>query len=315
MIDIIVVNWNAGHQLADVISSIRHHHAGLVASVIVVDNASTDNSLELLDARVRDLPFPIQMIRNKENRGFAAACNQGAASAESKYLLFLNPDTKLLGNSLSVPFAFMEKPENDKVGICGIQLTNEAGLVSRTCVRFPSVCRFAVQALGLSRLPQLRSWNHLIEEWNHGETREVDQLIGAFFFVHADLFHILEGFDERFFVYFEEVDFSYRAHLVGYRSVYLADAQAFHAGGGTSQQVKADRLFYSLRSRLLYSFKHFSYLRVAILLAVTMLIEPVSRLVYSVLRGGVKDVHNTLSAYGMLWYDLPVIFKKGLSQT
>lgn len=315
MLDIVVVNWNAGDQLANVISSIKSHHADLVASVIVVDNASTDNSLELLDAQVSDLPFPLQIILNKENRGFAAACNQGALLAASKYLLFLNPDTWLFENSLSVPLVFMEQPENAKVGICGIQLIDETGLVSRTCVRFPSVCRYAAEALGLSKLPQLRSWNHQMVEWPHGETREVDQLMGAFFFMRAELFRALKRFDERFFVYFEEVDFSYRAYLNGYLSVYLADAQAFHAGGGTSQQVKADRLFYSLRSRLLYGFKQFSYGRASILLAVTMLIEPASRLVSSILRGEVGDVLNTLTAYAMLWRDLPAILQRGLRHT
>jgi GT2 family glycosyltransferase len=316
MISIVIVNWNAGAQLSDVIFSIESHHAGLVAAVIIVDNASTDNSLDLLAARSDRLTFPLHIIRNKENRGFAAACNQGASLAENnKYLLFLNPDTLLFEKSLSVPFAFMEQPENHKVGICGIQLIYESGLVSRTCARFPSIRMFAADALGLSKLPWLLSWGYRMAEWDHAITREVDQLLGAFFFVRADLFYALKGFDERFFVYFEEVDFSYRVHLEGYCSVFLADAQAFHAGGGTSRQVKAARLFYTLRSRLLYGFKHFSRCRAVLLLAVTMLIEPVSRVVFSLLLGEIGDVRNTLEAYAMLWRKLPAIFQRGLRQT
>jgi len=310
---IIIVNWNAGRQLADVISSIKINHAGLVASVIVVDNASTDHSLELLDAQAGCLPFPLHVIRNSENRGFAAACNQGAVQAESGYLLFLNPDTRLFEDSLTVPLAFMQWPENAKVGICGIQLVDETGQVAHSCARFPSMGRFAAQALGLSKLPWLRSWNTHMAEWDHATTREVDQLMGAFFLVRSDLFRALNGFDERFFVYFEEVDFSYRARQAGYCSVYLADAQAFHVDGGTSWQVKAARLFYSLRSRLLYGFKNSSHSRAILLVAITMLIEPVSRTVFSFLRGGTEDVHNILVAYAMLWRALPAIFKKGLS--
>jgi hypothetical protein len=209
----------------------------------------------------------------------------------------------------------MQQSENTDVGICGIQLIDECERISRTCSRFPSVRMFAAQALGLSKLTWLRSWNHCMAEWDHSVTSKVDQLIGAFFFVRADLFRALKGFDERFFVYFEEVDFSYRAYKAGWKSVFLADAQAFHEGGGISQQVKALRLFYSLRSRLLYSFKHFTYGRVVVLLVVTMLIEPVSRLVFSILRGRVGDVINTWTAYAMLWRDLPAIFQRGLRQT
>lgn len=310
MLDIILVNWNSGHQLVDVISSIKKHHSWLVASVIVVDNASTDNSLELLIAQSDNLPFYLHVIRHTENRGFGVACNQGAALARSEYFLFLNPDTRLFENSLSVPLTFMQQPKNSKVGICGIQLTDTTRQVSRTCARFPTVGRFVAQALGLSKLPWLQALGHNMAEWDHGETREVDQIIGAFFFVRVDLFHKLGGFDERFFVYFEEVDFSYRAYKMGYRSIFLAEAQAFHVGGGTSQQVKAERLFYSLRSRLLYGFKHFSYVRALLLLAVTMLIEPVSRLVFSFLRGRIDDVRNTLTAYTMLWRALPAILKR-----
>jgi hypothetical protein len=314
MIDVIIVNWNAGRQLADVISSIKSHHAGLVASVVVVDNASTDNSLTLLNAQSGNLPFPLHTIRNKENRGFSAACNQGAALARSEYLLFLNPDTLLFENSLLVPLAFMQQPENADVGICGIQLIDENSRISRICARFPSVGRFAAQSLGMSKLPWLRSWSHDMLDWDHTTMREVDQLIGAFFFVRSDLFRALNGFDERFFVYYEEVDFSYRARQLGYRSVFLADAQAFHAGGGASQQVKAMRLFYSLRSRLLYGFKHFSRSRALMLLVITMLLEPASRLVFSLWHGGMRGVRNTLTAYTRLWCDLPSIFKSGFRQ-
>lgn len=312
MVEIIVVNWNAGRRLTDTIISIKNHHSFLVDSVTIVDNASTDNSLALLHSLVGDLPFPFRIIRNEENRGFAAACNQGAASARSKYLLFLNPDTRLFENSLLVPWLFMERPENNNVGICGIQLIDETGHVSRTCSRFPSVKRYAAEAFGLSRVRHLRSWGHRMAEWNHGVDRAVDQLIGAFFFVRTNFFRMLNGFDERYFVYFEEVDFSYRANQAGYQSIFLANAQAFHAGGGSSQHVKALRLFYNLRSRLQYGFKHFWHSRVAVLLVITIIIEPVSRLIFSFLRRNPKDLRYTIVAYLMLWRTLPAIIKQGL---
>ena len=128
--------------------------------------------------------------------------------------------------------------------------------------------------------------------------------------MRRSVFEALNGFDERFFVYLEDVDFSLRAKQAGWKTAYLTDAQAFHAGGGTSSQVKAARLFYSLRSRLLYGFKHFPSWQAWVLLWITLLVEPFSRTVFSLIRGGTRDVRNTWSGYGMLYRDLPDILGK-----
>lgn len=307
MVNIVVVNWNCGNQILDALSSIVAHHEGLVNDVIVIDNNSSDDSLDLVEGIKNSCPFSLRIIRNSENNGFSAACNQGAKCCEGDYLLFLNPDTRLFPNSLSVPLRYMEDPENCDVGICGIQLIDEDGAVSHSCARFPTVRIFLAQALGLNKLRWFRAWSQRMGEWDHAESREVDQVIGAFFLIRRSVFEGLQGFDERFFVYFEEVDASYRARLAGWRSVYLANAQAFHAGGGTSKQVKGTRLFYSLRSRLLYGFKHFSLLRAWALVGVTLLLEPVSRLFFSLLRGGPRDAYNTIEGYGLLLRALPEI--------
>lgn len=305
-LSIVIVNWNAGRQLADCVQSIRNYGKDCVTSVIIVDNASSDDSLAGLD--VGDIP--ITVIRNSENRGFAAACNQGAAGADGEFVLFLNPDTLLFENSLSVPLAFMSAPENSGVGICGVQLLDESGEVARTCARFPTAGMFFAKALGLGRLRRFRALEHHMAEWDHSTTRRVDQLIGAFFFVRRSVFEALQGFDERFFVYFEEVDFSYRARKAGWASVYLADAQAFHAGGGTSRQVKATRLFYSLRSRILYGFKNASPVSAWVLLMISLALEPWSRLVLAAMRRSWGEARNTIEAYAMLLRELPAIMRR-----
>jgi GT2 family glycosyltransferase len=125
--------------------------------------------------------------------------------------------------------------------------------------------------------------------------------MGAFFLIRREVFEACKGFDERFFVYFEEVDLSWRAKQVGWDSWYVTDTRAFHAGGGTSRQVKAQRLFYSLRSRLLYSFKHFPRWQAWLLMGVTCVIEPLIRTAWCLARGDGADVRNTWSAYRMLW--------------
>lgn len=236
-IDIVIVNWNAGPNLRACIRSIAQYEDGLVGKIIVVDNGSTDGS----EACVEGLPGVI-LLRAGTNLGFGKACNLGAQESKSQYLLFLNPDTRLFADSLIVPFAYLQRSEHANIGICGIQMLDGHGHISRTCARFPSVVGFVVHALGLNKLHGLRACSHRMEEWDHSTTREVDQVIGAFFLIRRSLFDLLGGFDERFFVYYEEVDLCYRASEAGWRSVYLAGAQAFHAGGASSGQVKAERL-------------------------------------------------------------------------
>ncbi|CAK0772904.1 N-acetylglucosaminyl-diphospho-decaprenol L-rhamnosyltransferase [Gammaproteobacteria bacterium] len=306
--DIIIVNWNAGLQLAALVNSIILHHSNLVSSVVIVDNASTDNSL----ARIKettDVPFLLHIIQNTENRGFSAACNQGAALASSEYLLFLNPDTRLFKNSLSAPLEFMQRPENIDVGIIGIQLIDDQNHVSRSCARFPSLSIFIAYTLGLNHLHGLQHLNLHMSNWTHDRTKRVDHVIGAFYLIRYSLFESLGGFDERFFVYLEDLDLSLRAHQSGWRSIYFSEAQAFHAGGGTSQQVQAHRLFYSLRSRLLYGFKHFTPWQAWTLLTVMLILEPISRSIYSLLRGKTQDFHNTWHAYKMLYVNVIQILR------
>lgn len=301
MLSVIIVNWNAGSQLADAVESILQHHHGLVSMLMIIDNASSDGSLSSVEA-LGNSPFPVQIIRNTQNRGFGAACNQGVALANSEYLLFLNPDAALYENTLPRALAYMQSPSNAKVGICGVQLLDEAGQISRTCARFPAPLFFMAHAIGLNRLfPRL---GHVMTEWDHGQTRQVDHVIGAFFLVRRNLFEKLGGFDERFFVYLEDIDFSHRARSVGWHSVYLADAQAFHVGGGTSRQVKARRLFYSLRSRLLYASKHFNVFGVTVVLITTLFIEPLTRSVLATARRSLATLKETWVAYGLLYRNL-----------
>lgn len=301
-LDIIIVNWNAGKQLKDCLLSIieSKHQVIDLQRVIVVDNASCDNSLEGLEK----LDLPLKIIRNDTNRGFAAACNQGAKGSSADYLLFLNPDTRLFADSLEKSIEYMGKAENQTVGILGIQLVDESGKVARTCARFPSLKNFLAKIFGLDRVLPTYFKPHLMSDWDHGSTKIVDHVIGAFLFVRRKLFEKLSGFDERFFVYLEDLDFSIRALHEGYTSVYLASAQAFHKGGGTSEQIKAKRLFYSLRSRILYAYKNFKKPSAVILTLATLFIEPFSRMLFGFIRLSLTEVIETIKAYYMLFMDI-----------
>lgn len=307
LIKVVIVNWNAGQQLSDSIKSIQVHVKDIDATVTVVDNGSVDHSTDFLAQQPE-----VTLINTGRNLGFGKACNIGAADTDEEFLLFLNPDAALFPDTLEKSLGYMQNPANEKVGICGIQLKDESGHVARSCSRFPSALRFFAHSMGVVHFfPRL---GHFMAEWPHDQTREVDHVIGAFFLIRRTLFEQLEGFDERFFVYLEDLDFSYRAHQAGWKSVYLAEAQAFHAGGGTSNQVKARRLFYSLRSRLLYAFKHFSLLGAWLVLLSTLLLEPLTRSGYALLRGSWPALKETWGGYGMLFRWLPQWVLRGVTR-
>jgi|APLak6261658528_1056013.scaffolds.fasta_scaffold05042_2 GT2 family glycosyltransferase len=314
-ISIIIVNWNSGYQLLECITSIglARQIDFVLSEVVIVDNNSSDNSIAHVKA-MTDLPFQLKIISNFDNKGFGAACNQGAAAASGDYLLFLNPDTRLFEDSLSIPLAFMQRPENIDVGIVGIQLIDENNHVARSCARFPNLMMYFVQSLGMNRLQGLRQLSVHMIEWSHDTTKQVDHVIGAFFLMQRSLFKSLGCFDERFFVYLEDLDLSLRAHQGGWRSIYLAEAQAFHAEGGTSRQVKARRLFYSLRSRILFVFKHFNPFSATLVLLTALLIEPFSRSVLAISRGSWVSLKETWAAYGMLLRWLPDWVLKGVTR-
>lgn len=307
VLSVVIVNWNSGIQLRACVDSIAEHSEFLVVQTIVVDNGSVDGS----DASVEGLPN-VTLLRTGANLGFGKACNLGAKEASGKFLLFLNPDAALYENTLIESLRYMQDPAHADVGICGVQLIDSQGEISRSCARFPSPMGFALHALGADRFfPGL---GHAMLDWEHTQTRTVDHVIGAFFLVRREVFALLNGFDEKFFVYLEDLDFSYRARQAGWRSTYLADVQAFHVGGGTSNSVKAKRLFYSLRSRLVYARKHYSVAGMSLVFCSTFLVEPFSRFAHAALRRSWSTTAETWGAFRMLWRWLPEWMFKGTSR-
>jgi len=312
--DIIIVNWNSGGQLRDCLESVTNaanQDTFKLNRVVVVDNASWDGSADKLE----DLRLPLSLIRNTKNRGFASACNQGVKGSEADYLLFLNPDTYLDGGLFAKPLIFMEKSFSQEIGIVGIQLLDDNNKIARTCARFPTPARFFSKMLGLDRLFPHAFPSHFMSEWDHQESREVDHVMGAFFLIRRFVFEELGGFDERFFVYLEDLDFSFRARQAGWRSFYLADAKAHHKGGGTSEKAKAMRLFYSLQSRIFYSYKHFGWWSATSLTLGTLLIEPLARFTLSASCRSNGEICETLKGYSILWGKLLPLLKSILKHS
>ena len=301
-VHVVIVNWNSGAQLRECLQSFAAvADDDVAARVTVIDNASTDRSSEGLEASM-----PLAVVRNADNRGFGAACNQGAAGSEADFLLFLNPDTRLMPGSFAEPVRYLRAHENERVGIVGIQLVDADGRVARNTARAPTAWSMVGNSVGFDRLAPRLFPPHFVTEWAHDQTRTVDQVMGAFFLVRRSLFEVLGGFDERFFVYYEDLDLSMRARAQGWQSVYLSTAQAFHRGQGTTEGATARRTFYFCRSRILYARKHFGALGALAVTLATLALEPLARL-----AAAPRSAGDTLRAFAMLGRDLPAILRTG----
>lgn len=296
-VDIVIVNWNSASQLNQGLESIaKADKEGFwLGQIVVVDNASTEFYINEELQRT----LPLDTVRNTANMGFAAACNQGAIRCAAKYILFLNPDVRLKVDTLSDTVRWMEEASGE-IGICGIKLINEDDRWETSCARFPDLRMYLGTAFGLDKIIPRSFPGRFLDPSMLERSGYVDQVSGAYFFVRRAVYDVLGGFDERFFVYYEEVDFSLRARRAGYRSYYIADTSAHHIGGASSAKAGPKRLYYYFQSRLRFAEKHFPPVHYLIVQGLTLGPEFVLRSFRS-LRPGNSHLTQTLAAYSMLW--------------
>ncbi len=276
LIDVIIVNWNSGEHLFNCISALIKFNASSLCNIIVIDNNSHDHSLEL----IQKFSSQINIIINNENIGFAAGCNYGASSGEAKYLLFLNPDVIVKDSSIEDTLNFYEsKSQQENIGVVGIRLLNMDGSIGVSHSKFPRFPHFLAQVMGLHKIysffSPLRTGSKYID------ATRVDQITGAFFFISRKNFEKFNGFDERFFVYYEELDLNLRLHRSGYVSYTLPNVIAMHYGGGCSEFNSAKSLSYNLKSRLKYFNKNYTRFEYTLVYALTVFVELPIRLLKS----------------------------------
>jgi hypothetical protein len=221
-------------------------------------------------------------------------------------VLFLNPDTELFPDSISEPLAFMESAAGRRCGVAGARLVDGRGNTQRSCARFLTPARALSRSLGLDRLSPRLFPGYFMTEWDHAESREVDHVSGAFYLVRRRIFEDLGGFDERFFVYLEDMDFSRRLRAAGFAIWYLAGAAVFHEGGGASERDTGARFFYSTASRVSYGFKHFAPAAAWTLAAVAICVEAPLRVLYALANG---NAGSALRGVRMLYRAIPRIIR------
>jgi N-acetylglucosaminyl-diphospho-decaprenol L-rhamnosyltransferase len=305
-VDAVIVNWNSQSLLRECLAALDQDDIAERLNIIVVDNASTDGSAVGLAAEHARL----EVVLNAKNFGFAAACNQGAKRGSAPFLLFLNPDVRVKPGAVASTVRYLEYPTHSDVGIVGIQLLDIDGRVQRTCARAPTATALLLQTLFLDRLCPGLVAPHFLTHWDHGDTRPVDQVMGAFLLIRRELFESLGGFDERFFLYYEDDDLCAAAREAGWSVVYHAGAQALHVGQGTTSAVKDRRLFHHASSRVEYSAKRYGRVATIVLVALILSVEmPVRWLHATVTR---SPWEGRLVARGMLlfWRNLAPLLNR-----
>ena len=223
------------------------------AEIVVVDNASTDGTREEVTRR------GVRLIANRENRGFAAAVNQGMRALDAPYVLLLNPDA-LLETGIEALVECCRKP-----GIAGAggKLVDAAGCpqVGFAVRSLPSAAALCFEVLGVNRLWPRNpvNWHYRCLGFEFSAPGEAEQPAGAFFMIRRAVWEELQGFDERFYpVWFEDVDFCWRARERGYRMCYTPKAVAKHTGGHSLKKISLEnRQLYWYRSLLGFAAKHY----------------------------------------------------------
>lgn len=250
-ISIIIVSWNTRQLLDNCLDSIYKETKKINFEIFVVDNASSDRSAEMVKEK-----YPqVQLVENKKNAGFAAANNQALKHASGRYILFLNPDTIILDNALDKGVEMMDaRPE---VSILGANTFNSDMTRQKTVAPDPSLLS---QIFLLAKLRHLFPKSKIIKKYQRfdfdysKETLINGHTQGSFILIKKDVLDKIGSFDEKFFIWFEEVDLCFRARQRGYKILYSPEVKIIHYGGESFKQVMTFKKQLMYNQSLLYYF-------------------------------------------------------------
>ena len=255
-IDVIVVCWNDRDKITVALDSVfalsEVRHDRLFANVVVSDNGSTDGSRDFLRARYGDR---ITIVENGANLGFAAACNRAFAATSAPYVFLLNPDAELKDYALASIVAFMDA--NPRCGIAGSRIYNLDGTVQQSCGEFDTWIGAFLRSSAWGEWPAFRRFANgaALADFHYDRARKIDLAIGAALAIRRSLFDAIGTFDERFFLYHEEVDFAKRAAAAGWETWFVPASEAVHEGMGSAKgQYNVERR--KQTSRRKYWIKH-----------------------------------------------------------
>jgi len=304
VLSIIIVNWNTRELLAQCLESVSKEVSGLGSlgvETLVVDNASTDGSIQMLQDR-----FPwVQLTQNQTNVGFARANNQAILQSTGRYVLLLNPDTKVKPGAFGTLIHFMEA--HPEAGGAGARLLNPDHTLQPSCYPAPTLPGEFWRMFHLDMLVPYGVYR--MDGWSLSRHHEVDVIQGACLILRQEALNQVGLLDGEYFIYSEEVDLCHRLQQAGWRLYWVPQAQVVHYGGQSTQQVAAEMFLRLYQGKIIYFRKHYgwltSHIYKLILAAATLSRLMITPLVW-LERSPKREHHLTLAShYRRLLLSLP----------
>ena len=253
-VSVIIVNWNTLDLLKDCIASVFSQTRDIDFEVIVIDNASTDGSPEMVRGEFGD----VILIANTKNVGFAAANNQGMNIAKGRYVLLLNSDTIVLEAAIQKTVAYADRRPD--AAVIGCRILNPDHTLQNSCFMFPSLLNSLLFSTYLFKLfPTSRFFGREQMTWWHRDyEREVDVVTGCYMLVRKQAIDQVGLMDDGFFMYAEETDWCFRFKARGWKNWFTPDAEIIHFGGASAAKLGVSRAQITNASFIRYMNKHWS---------------------------------------------------------
>lgn len=254
-VSVVIVNYNTKKLTLDCIQSVLRSEGQFEFEIILIDNASADDTVEVSKKR-----FPqVRIVSNPENVGFSKANNQGIRLSRGRYILLLNSDTVVEPKTLWTMVQFMD--EHREVGASGCKLLLENGTLDETCKRgFPTPMTSFYYIFGFSKMfpnvPQFHQYR--LTHLDPDQTHRVDSLVGAFMFVRGETIARIGMLDESFFMYGEDIDWCYRMKQAGWQVVYYPQTTVIHCKGASSKTKPFKIVYEFYRAMVLFHHKHYA---------------------------------------------------------
>ena len=257
-VSLLIVSYNVRQYIAHAIDAIIKSDLDDF-EIIIIDNDSFDNTASYLKERYSHLR-QIKIVQNEENIGFGKAINQAASLAKGQYYLILNPDTIIQEETISTLKEYLDS--NPEVGMVGPKILNADGTLQLACKRsFPTLGVALPKLLGFSRIFPKSKWagKYNLTYLDEDEISSVDAISGSCMFIRSFLFHELKGFDERFFMFGEDLDLCSRIWKNNYEIHYVPTTQIVHYQGESVKSAPFDSINAFYNAMILFVDKHFSF--------------------------------------------------------
>ena len=224
----IIINYNTANLLDKCIKLLRNAALKISMNIIIVDNASSDNSVDLLQRDFTDC----KLIRNDINVGFGRANNQCIPFIEGKYALLLNTDAFVSEDTINKTIQYMDN--NQSCGILGVKLLGRDGTLQPSCRFFPTPLNIFLQRTGLKKFFKN---TQLVDDmsWDHNSARQCDWVPGCYYLIRREVVEKIGLFDPRYFLYYEEVDHCFAVKKAGWEVHFFPDTSVVHIGGESAK--------------------------------------------------------------------------------